>query len=155
MARGACCSPYEDPSSHLLPQTAKLAHQIPRGWTKERKTKCMLPVRQTHKPQFREAGSARLAKSTMTSLLWRYWPATQEAWMPLWLLDRLLVWPSWIHTGDRGVHACICVLGLWILPFSGAWHITHCALPPVYQQSLGWHLPACPREWMWAGCLSW
>lgn len=155
MAREAGCSPCEDPSSQLLPQTAKLTHQTPRAWIKERKTKCMLSVRQTHKPQFREAGFARLAKSATRSLLWRYWPATQEARIPLWLLDRPFVWLSWIHMGDERVHACICVLGLWPLPFSGAWHVTHHALPPVYQQSLGWHLPACPREQMWAGCLSW
>lgn len=45
----------------------------------------------------------------ITSLLWRFWPVSQEAWMPLWLLDRLLVWPSWIRLGDRGVHACMCI----------------------------------------------
>lgn len=28
--------------------------------------------------------------------------------MPLWHLDRLLVWPSWARLGDRGVHACVC-----------------------------------------------
>lgn len=64
------------------------AHQTPWGWMKERKAIYMLPVRQTHKPQFTEVVFARLAESTMTNLLWR--PATQKTWTPLWLLVRLL-----------------------------------------------------------------
>lgn len=97
--------------------------------------------------QFSEAVFVRMAASTMPSLLLKFWPAAQEVCMPLHLQGKDDC-PTFVkaHSRGRTVHACFCVLGLWLQPFSGAWQATHCAQPPVCQQRLGQHLPACPRE---------
>lgn len=74
--------------------------------------------------QFSEAVFVRMAKSTTPSLLLRYWPATQEVCMPLHLQgqDSCATFVN-AHRRGKTVRACLCVLELWLQPFSGAWRL--------------------------------